>query len=137
MNPFDYMGYLGLIVFLATFFAGSSANAERTLIDKLEEKYFSVLDEWVDRGGKVNEFQGVVVQTCEKLVLATASPSEMVALSTNRIENFVFRVNVCTKTTVNRVYHQSEFDDLEIIKAICDDDEVILLKKLCSRSGLR
>ena len=126
-----------IIIFLVFGFESSMANAEKTLADKLEDKYFSALDGWVDRGGKVNEFQNIVVQTCRKLVMATANASEVVAFTTTQKEEFDFRVDVCAKTTVNRSHHQSEFDDPKIIQAICDDSKALLFGKLCRRSGLR
>ena len=113
------------------------AYAGKTLVDKLEDKYFSVLDGWVERGGKVNEYQSVVLETCGKLVMVTANAAEAVAFTTTQREEFDFRVDVCAKTTVNRSYHQSEFDDPKIIQTICDDSKVLLLRKLCNRSGLR
>ena len=126
-----------IAVFLLATFNSSRADAEKTLTDKLEDKYFSVLDGWVDRGGKVNEYQDIVVQTCGKLVMVTANASEKVAFTTTQREEFNFRVDVCAKTTVHRTHHQSEFDDPKLIQAICDDSNVQLLRKLCTRSGLR
>jgi hypothetical protein len=126
-----------LTVFLLSTFNSSRADAEQTLIDRLEAKYFSVLDEWVERGGKANEYQSVVLETCGKLVMVSANASEAVAFTTTQREEFDFRVDVCAKTTVNRSHHQSEFDDPKIIQAICDDSKVRLLGKLCKRSGLR
>jgi hypothetical protein len=126
-----------IAVFLLATFNSSRADAEKTLTDKLEDKYFSVLDGWVDRGGKVNEYQDIVVQTCGKLVMVTANASEKVAFTTTQREEFNFRVNVCAKTTVHRTHHQSEFDDPKLIRVICDDSNVQLLRKLCTRSGLR
>ena len=128
-----------MLIFVAILFAVNSslASSEGTLTEKLEEKYFSALDAWVVRGGRANEFQSSVVQTCEKLVMATANASESITFTTTRGAEFDFRVNVCAKTTVNRVHHQPEFDDPKLIWAICDDGNVALLKKLCKRSGLR
>lgn len=113
------------------------ANAGKTLTDKLEDKYFSVLDGWVERGGKVNEYQSVVLETCGKLVMVTASASEAVTFTTSQKEEFDYRVNVCAKTTVHRTHHQSEFEDPKTTQAICDDSNVQLFRKLCARSGLR
>jgi hypothetical protein len=126
-----------IAVFLLATFNSSRADAEKSFTDKLEDKYFSVLDGWVDRGGKVNEFQDIVVQTCGKLVMVTANASEKVAFTTSQREEFDFRVDVCAKTTVHRTHHQFEFDDPKLIKAICDDSNVQLLRKLCTRSGMR
>ena len=126
-----------IAIFLLVGFNDSMAYAGKTLADKLEDKYFSVLDGWVERGGRVNEYQSVVLETCGKLVMVTANASEAVALTTTQREEFDFRVDVCAKTTVNRSHHQSEFDDPKIIQTICDDSKVLLLRKLCNRSGLR
>ena len=126
-----------IAIFLLAVFNSSMANAAKTLIDKLEDKYFSVLDGWVDRGGKVSEYQNIVLETCGKLVMATAKASEVIALTTTQREEFDFRVYVCAKTTVNRSHHQSELDDPKLIQAICDDSNVQLLRKLCKRSALR
>jgi hypothetical protein len=69
--------------------------------------------------------------------MLTVSASEKVALSTTQREEFHFRVDVCTKMTVNRVHPQPEFKKKEIVKMLCDESKVILFKKLCSGSGLR
>ena len=126
-----------LSLFLLADLNASMANAGKTLTDKLEDKYFSVLDGWVDRGGKVSEYQSIVLETCGKLVMATAKASEVIALTTTQREEFDFRVNVCAKTTVHRTHHQFEFGDPKLIQAICDDSNVQLLRKLCKRSALR
>jgi hypothetical protein len=132
-----YNKYIVIAIFLLAVFNSSMVNAGKTLTDKLEDRYFSVLDGWVERGGKVNEYQDIVVQTCGKLVMATANASEAMAFTTTQREEFNFRVNVCAKTTVHRTHHQSELDDPKLIQAICDDSKVPLLGKLCTRSGLR
>ena len=129
--------YIVAAIFLLAVFNSSMANAGKTLTDKLEDKYFSVLDGWVERGGRGNEYQSVVLETCGKLVMVTANASEAVAFTTTQREEFDFRVNVCAKTTVHRSHHQSEFDDPKLIQVICDDNKVILFGKLCKRSGLR
>ncbi|HEX3037256.1 MAG TPA: hypothetical protein VHT73_19400 [Thermodesulfobacteriota bacterium] len=114
-----------------------SSYAETSSTEKLEEKYFSTLDGWVKRGGQISEVQNTVVETCGKLVMLTVSASEKIALSTTQREEFHFRVDVCTKMTVNRIHPQPEFEKKETIKMICDDSEVVMFKKLCRRSGLR
>lgn len=128
---------IAISIFLLVGVNGSMAYAGKTLVDKLEDKYFSVLDGWVERGGRVNEYQSIVLETCGKLVMVEANASEAVAFTTTQREEFDFRVDVCAKTTVNRSHHQSEFDDPKIIQTICDDSKVLLLRKLCKRSGLR
>ena len=129
--------YIVVAIFLLTVFNSSMANAGKTVTDKLADKYFSVLDGWVERGGKANEYQSVVLETCGKLVMVTANTSEAVAFTTTQREEFDFRVDVCAKTTVHRTHHQSEFADPKITQAICGDSKVPLFRKLCTRSGLR
>ena len=85
-------------------------QAAPTISAKLEEGYFATLDKWVERGGPIVEVQGTVIETCGKLVMATASASERLSLTTTRREDFHFRVDVCAKITVNRVHPQPEFE---------------------------
>ncbi len=127
---------LVIAVFLFVDLTPSMAYAGKSLAEKLEAKYFSALDGWVERGGKVNEYRGVVLETCGKLVMATTNASEAVAFTTTQKEEFDFRVGVCAKTTVHRAHYQSEFDDPKLIRSICDNGTV-LFQKLCKRSGLR
>lgn len=122
---------------LAVILVNSTSHGEDNASQKLETKYFATLDSWVNQGGPVNEIQEQVVQTCGKLVMLTADPSEKLALSTTQREEFHFRVDVCTKMTVNRVYPQPEFEKKEIVSMICDEREVTLFRKLCKRYGLR
>lgn len=117
--------------------SATDIKAETPVKNKLEENYFSTLDDWVKRGGRVDEVQNVVVKTCGKLVMLEASVSEKMALTTTKRDEFDFRVDVCTKMTVNRVHPQPEFERKEIVKQICDDTKVTLFKKMCRRSGLR
>ncbi len=128
--------YLVLAIFLLIPFKGSMAYAGKSLTEKLEDKYFSALDGWVERGGRASEYQGLVLETCGKLVMAAANASEAVAFTTTQKEEFDFRVGICAKTTVHRAHHQSEFDDPKLVQLICDDGTA-LFHKLCKRSGLR
>lgn len=114
-----------------------SAHAGKTLSDKLEDQYFATLNGWVKRGGKASEYPKVVLETCQKLVMASASASEAIAFTTVKKEQFDYRVTVCGKTTVHRVYPQPEFANPDTVQKICDDHDVTLLKKLCRYGGLR
>lgn len=93
---------LRAVLFLVAL-AGATAYGEDSAEEKLEAKYFATLDSWVNRGGPVSEVQETVVQTCGKLVMLTVGASEKLALTTSQREEFHFRVDVCTKMTVNRV----------------------------------
>jgi len=125
-----------VLLLLATCIA-ALVYAGKTVVDKLESQYYMVLDGWVQRGGQVQEYQKDVLETCEKLVLASATVWEMMAFATTQREEFEFRAKVCAKTTVHRVHHQSELKEQELVKEICDDAKIAVLGRLCRSSGLR
>ncbi len=126
-----------IALFFLTACGGTFVYGSRALIDKLENKYFSVLDEWVQRGGKAQDYQSEVLETCGKLVVASATISEALTLPIIQREEFDFRVNVCAKTTAHRVSPQPELNDQELVQEICDDTAIPVLGRLCRRSGLR
>jgi hypothetical protein len=97
-----------ILMFLLLGKSAEVAYAEESAGEQLEEKYFRTLDEWVKKGGPTNEIQGVVVNTCGKLVMLNASLAEKAALSTTQRDEFDHRVDVCVKMTVNRVHPQPE-----------------------------
>ena len=103
----------------------------------LEARYFGELERWVSKGGPVAEIRSTVLETCGKLVMLFASPVEQAELVTTRREDFHFRVDVCSKMTVNRVHQQPEFGNAKIVSTICDDTTNLLFRKLCALSGLR
>jgi hypothetical protein len=106
-------------LFLLAAFTSTLAYGGKVLEHKLESKYFSMLDSWVQRGGKAQEYQSEVLDTCSKLMLVTAPLNEALSLPTFQKEELGFRVNVCAKTTVHRVHRQPEFDDHELMQGIC------------------
>jgi hypothetical protein len=77
-----------------------------------------------------------VVQTCGKLMMGTATPQQKVAFLTTDRGELDFRVDVCTKMTVNRLHEQPEFQKPELVRAICDSS-IPVFRRLCVRSGLR
>jgi len=109
----------------------------KTVVDKLESQYYIVLDGWVQRGGQLQEYQKDVLETCEKLVLTSATAWEMMVFATTQREEYEFRTKVCAKTTVHRVHRQSELNDQELVQGICDNIKIPVLEGLCRRSGLR
>ena len=132
-----YMKNIAVILLLSAVLVSSVAQSKESATQKVEATYFSILDGWVKRGGPINELQETVVQTCGKLVMLTVNATEKLALTTTQREEFHFRVDVCTKMTVNRVYPQPEFEKKDVVSMICDDSQVSLYRKLCKRSGLR
>jgi len=118
------------------FFLASQSFSQDSNSKKLEKVYWSTLDEWVSDGGKVIDVQDTVVKTCGKLVMVTVDAKEKISLSTTDREEFHFRVDVCTKMTVNRVHPQPEFENPDIVNSICKESEVELFKKLCKHTGL-
>jgi len=111
--------------------------SEESTTVKLENKYYSILNQWVKNGGQLDKVQKDVIETCGKLVISTASTFEKIKLNTTEREEFDYRTDMCSQMTVNRIYPQEVFKDEKIVKMICDDSKVILFKKLCSISGLR
>jgi hypothetical protein len=107
--------------------------------DRLFDLYTHRLDDWVSSDGKVATIQSAVVENCGKLVLTQAGVFERLQLLTFDRDEFDFRVDICTKMTVNRLYKQPEFDKPEMVSKICDNENAYyeLFRRLCSRSGLR
>jgi hypothetical protein len=124
-----------LICFVSSLF-GCSSSEDSLTAQKLEEQYLSALDGWVSSGGNIDDVQNTVVENCGKLVMVTVDGKEKAALSTTDRDEFHFRVDVCTKMTVNRVHPQPEFNKPDTIKVICKESSVVIFQKLCSRSGL-
>ena len=63
--------------------------------------------------------------------------SKKIMFVTIQRKEFHFRVDVCTKMTVNRVHRQPEFEKKHIVKMICDESSITLFEKMCKLSGLR
>lgn len=122
------------IVILILVFVGLAGTARGD--GNLEDIYWAKLDAWVNGGGNLQTIQANVVETCGKLTVATATKSEVTGFLTTEREEFDWRVDVCTKSTVHRVYPQPEFDNPEIVSMICGSN-VALYQKVCERSGLK
>ena len=107
--------------------------------DRLFDLYVGRLDTWVNAGGNVATLQFQVVETCGKLILTQAAWFERIQLLTFYRSELDFRVDVCAKMTVNRVYKQPEFEKPEMVTKICDDPRPYhdLFQRLCRRSFLR
>jgi hypothetical protein len=107
--------------------------------DRFFDLYTRRLDAWVSNGGNVQTLQSQVVESCGKLVISQPSPFEQMQLMTFYRDEFDFRVDVCTKMTVNRIYKQPEFEKPDMMVSICDDPHSYheLFRRLCRRSGLR
>ncbi len=118
-----------------------------TPLRPLEEKYYADLDAWVARGPvfqpgvQVDQaaFQARVqpmVETCGKLIMVTATPQQRVTFQTTERSEFDFRVDVCSKMTINRIHEQPEFQKPELVRQICNST-IPVFRELCVRSGLR
>jgi hypothetical protein len=126
-----------LLLIVACALSAQSEAQQPTVSEKLEELYFKTLDDWVARGGQIDEVQKSVVETCGKLVMWAASAREKIGFMASQRSEFDFRVDVCMKMTVNRVHKQPEFEKPELVQTICDKSGILLFTKLCKRSGLR
>ena len=106
---------------------------------KLFDIYTGRLDAWVKNGGQIEVVQKQVVESCGMLVWTQARAFERLQLMTIYRDEFDFRVDVCTKMTVNRIHKQPEFEKPQIITLICDDTNPYheLFGRLCRKSGLR
>ena len=113
-----------------------SPAVAQTATDLVQEDYFTALDNWANSGGDPKKIQEEVITNCGKLVMVMASADERNGFITNDRAEFDFRVDVCAKTTVNRVHPQPEFEKPDIVQMICDDEKE-LFRLICSRSGLR
>jgi hypothetical protein len=141
-SAFAILAFLAFVVWppLMTtpygWFVGLTVPIEGRAARGVEDEYFRTLNSWADRGGPIDEVQETVVATCGKLVMLNATPADRVRLSTTDRDEFHFRVDVCTKITVNRVHAQPELQKKELVSAICDQRNVEIFTKLCARSGL-
>ncbi len=93
------------------------------------------LDSWVAAGGPVANVQSDVVSVCGRLVVTQGGFFALPLFETISRNDFNFRVDACTKLTVNRVYPQPEFANPQIVKIICQGSDQFF-KRLCARTGL-
>ena len=126
---------IALLICFVSGLIGCSSIEDSITARKLEEQLLSALDDWVSSGGKIDDVQNTVVETCGKHVMVTADGNEKAALSTADIDEFHFRVDVCTNMTVNLVQPQPQIDDPGTTRIICKESSVILFQKPCSRGG--
>jgi len=124
-----------LLLCIISSLVGCSSVEDSIAARKLEEQLLSVLDDWVSSGGKINDVQNAVVETCGKHVIVTVDGNEKGALSTADTDEFHFRVGVCTDITVNLVQPQPQINDPGTTRIICEESSVILFQKPCSRGG--
>jgi hypothetical protein len=108
-----------LICIIIVAFVGYEA-AISAFRNKLFDLYVHRLDTWVKSGGNQNTIQ-TVVNNCGRLILSQAGWFERLQLMTVDRDEFDFRVDVCTKLTVNRIYKQPEFEKPDIVRMICWD----------------
>ena len=107
--------------------------------DRLFDIGMEHLDSWVANGANIKTLQSQVVETCGNIIITQAGWFERLELMTIYRSEFDFRVDVCTKMTVNRRYPQPEFKNAKLEYLVCDDPKPFheVLRQLCQRSGLR
>jgi len=113
----------------------SNGTSSELMRENLRQSYFQALDAWVESGGDIKQVQKELVKNCGKLVLASVPVKTAAAMMGPRREDFHFRVDVCVKTTVNRVHPQPEFKIQKILTAICGSN-IKLFRELCQKTGL-
>jgi hypothetical protein len=129
---------VGALLLAAVVLAGGTL-----FVSVFRDRFFNVnmerLDKWVGGGGDASTLNSEVVTDCNNLVLSQAGALERLELLFIFRDELHFRIGVCTKMTVNRVYKQPEFENSKIVNMICDDPKPFheLFHRLCRRSGLR
>lgn len=130
-----YLAYLALLLFVLVTGYGLLLSAFR---DRLFTFYAQQLNAWVADGGDVKAVQSQVVEACSKLVISQAGLIEQLILITFYSDEFDYRVDICTKMTVNRLYEQSAFSKPDLVNMICEEPIYHgLFQRLCQMSGLR
>src|SRR6201987_758801 len=113
-----YLAYLALLLFILVIGYGLLLSAFR---DRLFTLYTQQLNAWVAGGGDIQVLQSQVVETCGKRVITQAGLAEQLTLISFYSDEFDYRVDVCTKMTVNRVHTQPAFATPELVDMICGD----------------
>jgi hypothetical protein len=85
-----------------------------------EKLYLAKMDDWTKRGAAFAEINTLVLPSCGKLVLTTASFGELPGLLLWNREEFDFRVDVCVKAVINQKYPQPEFRNKKIVESLCN-----------------
>lgn len=93
--------------------------------------YVGRLDKWVASRAPMSSVQSDVVENCGKLTMTQAGFFGYITLSTFNRSELDFRVDVCSKITVNRAYKQPEFENKKIVQLLCDGSQP-LFKRFCS-----
>lgn len=129
---------VAIVFFAAVAFIVTSV-ALAVFRDKLFDFYMQRLDGWVEAGGDPQTVEAVVIESCGRLVMSQAGWFERVQLATTYRDEYAFRLDVCTKMTVNRLYKQPELEEPELVRMICGDTHPYheLLVRLCKHDGLR
>ena len=71
-----------------------------------------------------------------RLIFVSAAPDEAKQFAQNKErEEWDFRVDVCTKMTVNRVHRQPEFENPKIVRMICTEG-IQIFREMCRRYKL-
>lgn len=104
-------------------------------IEILQKHYFDTLDKWV-RNPEIETIKSQVQATCAKLIFISATPEEAKVFSQDKDpDEWDFRVDFCTKATVNRVHPQPAFENKPLVAKICTAG-VPILREVCRRSNL-
>lgn len=113
----------------------TSVNA-RSISKEIEEKCFSIIDSWDSGGRQLSEIQEKIVKPCGELVILFATNKERLSFITTNRNEFDFRVDVCVKASIHKIYPQPEFQNPKIVEMLCTSEDQ-LFQRLCDRAGLR
>jgi hypothetical protein len=71
-----------------------------------------------------------------QLIMVTATAQQRVTFQTTERGEFDFRLDVCSKMTINRLHEQPQFQKPELVQQICNST-IPVFRELCVRSGLK
>lgn len=104
-------------------------------IEFLQKRYLDKLDEWA-KNPSMETIKTGVQKNCAGLVFVSATPDEAKQFAQGKErDEWDFRVDVCTKMTVNRIYPQVEFKNPKIVEMICKEG-IPIFREMCRRYKL-
>lgn len=110
-------------------------SEEEQAVEYLQKRYLDKLDEWV-KNPSLETIKTGVQENCMRLIFVSAAPDEAKQFAQNKErEEWDFRVDVCTKMTVNRVHRQPEFENPKIVRMICTEG-IQIFREMCRRYKL-
>jgi hypothetical protein len=119
------MNKILLIFLLVVFLNGCDETSS-----KLETKYITDLQQWIDEGGNQNTIQKQVLEPCSKLLMIMATKKENAKFVARiNMDEYDFRASFCMKAVINNIHSQPEFEKGMHID-VCKE-KIPFIKKVC------